>query len=153
MYKESLLLEVERCQRLYLCFGMWYHTAAEALCSVGLFQVQREHMLQEEFQLWRVFPLEVMRMSCCVRKAIWNAALIEFLCKSRWMKSSALCQSISGEGRKIFFFFFSSNKVLCSKLIDKILVWLCTCFKSLPKTQISEVVSNKLKVYFCVKLF
>lgn len=55
-----------------------------------------------------------------------------------------------------FFFFFLSNKVLCSKLIDKILVWLCTCFKSLPKSLVSEVVCNRLKyikVYFCVKLF
>lgn len=59
-------------------------------------------------------------------------------------------------GRKKDFFFFLSNKVLCSKLIDKILVWLCTCFKSLPKNLVSEVVCNRLKyikVYFCVKLF
>lgn len=58
-------------------------------------------------------------------------------------------------GRKKDFFFFLSNKVLCSKLIDKILVWLCTCFKSLPKSLASEVVCNRLKyikVYFCVKL-
>lgn len=60
-----------------------------------------------------VFPLEVMRMSCCVRKAIWNAALIEFLCKSQWMKSSAFCQRMWGEVRKIFFFFFFFRVTKC----------------------------------------
>lgn len=65
--------------------------------------------------------------------------------------------SVKGsEGKEERFFFFLSNKVLCSKLIDKILVWLCTCFKSLPKNLVSEVVCNRLKyikVYFYVKLF
>lgn len=63
--------------------------------------------------------------------------------------------SVKGSGGKEEGFFLS-NKVLCSKLIDKILVWLCTCFKTLPQNLISELVGNRLKyieVYFCVKLF
>lgn len=54
--------------------------------------------------------------------------------------------SVKGsEGKEECFFFLLCNKVLCSKLIDKILVWLSTRFKSFPKNLLSEVVSNRLK--------